>query len=103
MASSFLISVGFFVAARNGHAIGTDRQLLFTVIATTICWVPVAYFGPQTDSTALTHFYRKVRPFGPGWRRIRIEAGVSEAEAADWAQDGQHPAGTPRLAGGARF
>ncbi len=27
-----------------------------------------AYLGPQTDEAALIKFFRKVRPFGPGWR-----------------------------------
>ena len=46
-----------------------------------MCWVATAYLGPQTDRRILIEFYRKVRPFGPGWRRIRMEAGISEAEA----------------------
>src|SRR5262249_36798380 len=38
--------------------------------------------GPQTDRATLIAFYKKVRPFGPGWRRVREEAGISQAEAA---------------------
>ena len=41
-----------------------------------------AYLGPQTDRKTLVEFYRKVRPFGPGWACIRREAGVSGAEVA---------------------
>jgi hypothetical protein len=37
--------------------------------------------GPETDQQTLVGFYRKVRPFGPGWRRVRLDAGISEAEA----------------------
>jgi SSS family solute:Na+ symporter len=91
MTSSFLISVAFFVAGRHGFIISTDQQLLFTVICTTICWVIVAYVGPKTDPKTLVDFYRKVRPFGPGWKRIRIEAGVSAAEAAKWARTDNIP------------
>ncbi len=91
MVSSFVISVIFFVAGRRGHVVTTDMQLLFTVIGTTICWVIVAYAGPQTDPKTLIDFYHKVRPFGPGWRRIRIEAGVSAAEAAKWARTDNIP------------
>jgi hypothetical protein len=32
-------------------------------------------FGPATDDATLVAFYRKVRPFGPGWKRIRRLAG----------------------------
>jgi hypothetical protein len=42
--------------------------------------------GPPTDRQALINFYRKVHPFGPGWRAVQREAGVSDAEAAGWAQ-----------------
>ena len=41
-----------------------------------------AFLGPQTEERVLIEFYRKVKPFGPGWRRIRLAAGISEAEAA---------------------
>jgi hypothetical protein len=34
----------------------------------------------------LIDFYKKIHPFGPGWRRVREKAGISEAEAAAWAQ-----------------
>ena len=82
MVSSFFISVVFAVITKYGVEIGTHQQLLLTVIFTTICWVSMAYLGPQTDRRTLIDFYRKVRPFGPGWNRIREEAGVSRAEAA---------------------
>jgi hypothetical protein len=49
---------------------------------TTVCWIVTAFVGPQTDRATLLSFYRKVQPFGPGWQRIREEAGVSAEEAA---------------------
>jgi Na+/proline symporter len=82
MVSSFLISVAFAVAHRRGVSFGTHRELLMTVIGTTVCWLLVTYWGPQTDRRTLVEFYRKVRPFGPGWERIRVEAGVTDEEAA---------------------
>jgi hypothetical protein len=39
-----------------------------------------AFLGPQTDRKTLIAFYRKVKPFGPGWKRIREEAGLTDAE-----------------------
>ncbi|HEY1950899.1 MAG TPA: sodium:solute symporter family protein [Bryobacteraceae bacterium] len=91
MSSSFVISAVFFVLTRRGFSIGADQQLLLTVIATTICWVITAYVGPQTDRQTLIDFYKKVKPFGPGWKRIRVEAGISDAEAAAWAQTDNFP------------
>ncbi len=62
--------------------IATHLALIITILLTTLCWVLTAYFGPQTDRQTLISFYKKIRPFGPGWRRIRLAAGVSDAEAA---------------------
>jgi SSS family solute:Na+ symporter len=91
MSSSFAISAVFFVLTRRGFSIGADQQLLLTVIVTTICWVITAYVGPQTDRQTLIDFYKKVKPFGPGWKRIRVEAGITDAEAAGWAQTDNFP------------
>jgi hypothetical protein len=40
--------------------------------------VATAYLGPQTDRAVLVDFYKKVRPFGPGWREVREAAGLGE-------------------------
>src|ERR1700733_6093694 len=91
MLSSFLISLVFVIMSRNGVVIDTYQQLLITVAVTTVCWIATAYVGPQTDSATLIEFYKKVHPFGPGWRRVRVKAGISEAEAAAWAQHKNTP------------
>jgi Na+/proline symporter len=61
--------------------IATHQALIITVAITTVCWVLTAYVGPETDRATLVAFYKKMRPFGPGWTRVRVEAGVSEAES----------------------
>ena len=91
MLSSFLISLVFFILKRQGTEIATDRQLIFTVIVTTICWVAAAYLGPQTDKQTLIDFYKKVQPFGPGWKAIRLISGVSDAEVATWQKTDNIP------------
>jgi solute:Na+ symporter, SSS family len=91
MISSFGISILFLVLRRTGTVIGTHQQLFLTVLFTTICWLVTAYLGPQTDRAALINFYRKVHPFGPGWRRIRAEAGVSDTEVREWARTDNIP------------
>ncbi len=84
MVSSFLISVLFILLDKQG-ALGltSAQKLIFTVIATTICWVLAAYLAPQTEQQTLIEFYRKVRPAGPGWAAIRRVAGLTEAEARE--------------------
>jgi Na+/proline symporter len=85
MISSFSISVLFLVLAKNGMVVGTTQQLLTTVGITTVLWIATAYLGPQTDQRVLLDFYRRVHPFGPGWRVVRLKAGISDAEHAAYA------------------
>jgi Na+/proline symporter len=76
MVSSFAVSLALLLLRRNGHPIDTDKALLITIALTTLCWVLTAFLGPVTDRATLIEFCKKVRPFGPGWRRIREEAGL---------------------------
>jgi Na+/proline symporter len=82
MISSFAISAGFVALHRWGTRLNTHEELLITIAITTLAWLLAAYLAPPTDRQTLIDFYRKIRPFGPGWRPIRNEAGLFEAEAA---------------------
>src|SRR5512137_430109 len=83
MVSSFGISLVLLILKTQfGVEFSTHYALLATIAVTTVCWVLTAFLGPQTDRQVLIEFYRKVRPFGPGWKCIREEAGISEKEAA---------------------
>jgi solute:Na+ symporter, SSS family len=83
MLGSFGISATLLILRKSGFFLPTHQELLFTVILTTAAWVATAYLAPETDQKTLIEFYRKVRPFGPGWRKIREAAGISEREAAE--------------------
>jgi SSS family solute:Na+ symporter len=76
MVSSFVVAVGFFVAAKMGHPVQAHISLVFTVLTTTIAWVTATYLTRPTDHGTLLAFYRLVRPAGPGWRAIRAESGA---------------------------
>lgn len=91
MTSSFAISVAFIVLRRHGIVLGTHRELLLTVLFTTLAWLITAYVGPKTERETLLHFYKKVHPFGPGWRHVRKAAGISEAEAALYTRQDNIP------------
>jgi len=91
MCSSFGVALALFAARKNGIILGTHRELLLTVAVTTVCWVITAFVGPQTERAKLISFYHKVHPFGPGWTRIRQEAGIPAAEAAQFAQQDNIP------------
>jgi SSS family solute:Na+ symporter len=81
MVSSFGISVLFLVLEKEGVHFASPVRLVLTVIFTTICWIATAYVGPATDRDTLVSFYRKVKPFGPGWRSVRVAAGLPADEA----------------------
>jgi SSS family solute:Na+ symporter len=81
MVSSFAVSITLLILSKNGIHFSTHVALLMTIAFTTFCWLLTVYLGPETDRRTLIEFYKKVRPFGPGWRKIREDAGVSEAEA----------------------
>jgi len=42
---------------------------LFAVVTfTTIIWIAATYLTAPTDQATLDHFYKRVRPGGPGWK-----------------------------------
>ena len=82
MASSFTISIAFLFMKKYGIQISTHHALLYTIAFTTVCWLLAAFFAPPTDRQTLIDFYKKVRPFGPGWGPVRRAANITEEEAA---------------------
>jgi solute:Na+ symporter, SSS family len=83
MISSFLISVLFIVLDKQGAHFSGSTKLLSTIGITTVCWVLAAYLAPATDNDVLESFYRKVRPQGPGWKRVRDAAGITSEDRAE--------------------
>ena len=91
MVSSFVVSIAILILAKSGFDIPSAQALLLTVAITTICWLLTAYFGPKNDEKVLLSFYRKVRPYGPGWRAVREQAGISAAQEATDEETGNFP------------
>jgi len=81
MISSFGFSVLLLILRKTGVIIPTHYALIITVLATTVVWVLTAFLGPKTNPQTLIKFYKKVKPFGPGWEPVRKEAGISRDEA----------------------
>ena len=75
MVSSFAISAILLILRKNGIDFSTHVALLLTIAFTTASWITTAFVGPKTDRNVLIAFYKKARPFGPGWTAIRKEAG----------------------------
>jgi len=82
MVSSFSISVVFFAMNKAGHPLAFAHSVIYSVAFTTAAWMLTAFLGKPTAREQLIAFYRKVHPAGPGWKPVRVDAGVSEAEAA---------------------
>jgi solute:Na+ symporter, SSS family len=86
MVSSFVISAILLILRKNGLELSTHVALLITIAFTTVGWIATAFLGPKTDRNVLIAFYKKARPFGPGWTAIRKEAGfegVASTAAGD--------------------
>ena len=77
MASSFAISIAFFVAKKMGVAIADPIPLLTTVGVTTVVWVTVTLLTKPADHATLLRFYELTRPSGPGWKAIRAESKIA--------------------------
>jgi len=82
MVSSFVVSVVLLILSKNGYSMSTHIALIVTVAFTSVCWVVTAFVAPETDRHTLIEFYKKVRPFGPGWKKIRIEAGIPKEDTS---------------------
>ncbi|MBV8580253.1 MAG: Na+:solute symporter [Candidatus Eremiobacteraeota bacterium] len=76
MIGSFAISLLFFVMAKVGHPVDGTTALLATVAFTTVVWIATTLLTPPVDAATLAAFYAKVRPAGPGWRRVRATTGL---------------------------
>lgn len=76
MFSSFVVSLAFFAAGKAGYHVASTTILLVTVAVTTVVWVCVTYATPPVDAPVLAAFYEKVRPAGPGWKRVRGAANL---------------------------
>jgi hypothetical protein len=84
MAASLISAAGFPYLEKVGVLphLGFAKTTILQVGFTTICWLIAAYTAPQTERAKLIEFYKKVHPAGPGWTKVRKEAGVSVADAA---------------------
>lgn len=76
MASSFSVAVYFFIRGKTGHPVPQHISLLVTIGFTTAVWLIVTYLTKPVDKEKLISFYQLVKPAGPGWKKIREEAGL---------------------------
>ena len=81
MVTSFIVSTIAFQVVPGRFAPGDPNSdatiMLVTVAVSTVVWLAVTFItGPEPDNV-LVAFYKRVRPGGPGWRRIQAQAGYT--------------------------
>ena len=79
MISSFVVSLASIVLIKGRFPEGDLRSdawvMLTTVVISTIVWVSVTFLTAPEPDSKLESFYERVRPGGPGWRRISDKLG----------------------------
>lgn len=76
MISSFIIASGLFIINKYGAPIPSHISLVIAVGLTTLVWLIVTFLTKPAEKKVLINFYQLVRPFGPGWKKIRTESAV---------------------------
>lgn len=75
MIVSFIVALGFLAAESFwGYNPGETFKILAAVGITTISWLVVTWLTPPADQEILRSFYKRIRPGGPGWRKIVKDA-----------------------------
>ena len=60
-------------------AVDSDAWImLITVAVTTVVWIVVTFATQPESEAVLSSFYERVRPGGPGWRRISTNLGYGQ-------------------------
>lgn len=81
MATSLVVGntvalVGPLVAPADGPDINYGTRLLIVLASSAIAWIIATYVSRPVSREKLIEFYRRVRPAGPGWAPIYLEAGM---------------------------
>ncbi|MFA8450726.1 MAG: sodium:solute symporter family protein [Bacteroidales bacterium] len=75
MIISFVVAITLAIL-KNNHIIELKdyAEILLGVGITTVGWLLVTFLTPPTDQEQLRAFYKKIRPGGPGWKRVVKQA-----------------------------
>ncbi len=55
-------------------------KMLGTVMLTTVTWITVTFLTKPVDEETLRSFYTKIKPGGPGWKRVVERARAEQVE-----------------------
>ena len=79
--AALIASVAGFVYLKLFTEVAFPSTLLYLVSWTTVCWLVITFLTPAEPLDHLIKFYRRVRPGGPGWRRIARLSGEPPPES----------------------
>ncbi len=79
-----------FACVRLFTDLAFPYTLIYLVAWTTVCWLAVTFLTPAEPDSKLAAFYERVRPGGPGWKRVAAAGGLPAPEPIgglilDWA------------------
>ncbi len=95
MAAAVIFSLFFIILENNSPVTDGKVDILGMVIKqaywdifkftgievlVSLTWISVSYLSKPTDKTVLRDFYRKIRPGGPGWKKVVEDAGKEGIE-----------------------
>jgi Na+/proline symporter len=79
MLASLVVSLAAMLLAPRVLGVGHPNEaawvMLVTVAVSTVVWLGVTYATAPEPDQVLESFYRRVRPGGPGWRRVSERLG----------------------------
>jgi hypothetical protein len=81
MAASFVTSIALHLAgvdAGNTSSGDYAKAMLITTTVATAVWLAVTFLTQPESDGVLDGFYRRVRPGGPGWRRVSRRLGYGD-------------------------
>jgi solute:Na+ symporter, SSS family len=80
MVASFVTSIALHLRHVNTGDTSSGEYalaMLVTVGISTLTWLTVTFLTPPESDAVLDSFYRRVRPGGPGWRKVAARLGYA--------------------------
>ena len=79
MVISFLLAIYFqwFHEEITGQNLKPYIELLLSISITTISWILITLITKPTDNDKLLSFYKKIKPYGIGWKSFRLLNNIS--------------------------
>lgn len=75
-----------FVVALTFHQLDLDWdsniELVASVAITTMGWLIVTLLTPPTEAETLKAFYKRIKPGGPGWKKVRKDMSAEDGAGA---------------------